>query len=49
MQTYEHTCDPLENVRIMQVIVDIMAQRPRFNTDASLYNESYEAEIKVLD
>jgi len=41
MEAYEHTCEPLENVRILQIIVDIMAQRPRLNVDSSMYVESY--------
>lgn len=31
------------------MIVDLMSARPRLNMDASLYNDSYESEIKLLD
>lgn len=30
------------------MIVDVMAQRPRLNTEASLYKDSYAAETLVL-
>ena len=33
----------------MQMIVDVMAQRPRLNMDASMYSDSYDSEIKVLE
>ena len=48
MQAYEHIYDPLESTRTLQAIVDIMAQRPRVNTDASLYVDSYEIETKII-
>lgn len=48
LESYEHVYDPLESVRCLQMIVDLMAQRPRLNTEASLYTDSYEAETKVM-
>ena len=30
------------------MIVDVMAQRPRINMEASLYTDSYEAETRLL-
>ena len=48
LQVYEHTCDPLESVRLLQIIVDTMALRPRINLDATYFRDSYAAEIKVL-
>ena len=47
-ESYEHIYDPLESVRCLQMIVDIMAQRPRLNMEASFYQDSYDSEIKVL-
>ena len=48
LESYEHIYDPLESVRSLQMIVDVMAQRPRINMEASLYTDSYEAEIRLL-
>ena len=48
LSVYEHTCDPLESIRVLQIIVDTMALRPRINLDASYFKDSYVAEIKVL-
>jgi hypothetical protein len=48
LETYEHTTDPLESVRILQMIVDVMAHRPRLNMDASMYTESYDSETALL-
>jgi hypothetical protein len=48
LQVYEHTCDPLESVRLLQIVVDTMALRPRINLDATYFRDSYAAEIKVL-
>ena len=31
MKAFEHITDPLEHVRTLQMVVDIMAQRPRIN------------------
>lgn len=48
LEAYEHTCDPLESVRILQVIVDTMAVRPRVNLDATYFRDSYSEEISVI-
>ena len=49
LETYEHTFDPLESVRILQHIVDTMAVRPRLNMEATFYTEAYEGEIELLE
>ena len=49
LESYEHIYDPLESVRCLQMIVDTMAQRPRINTEASFYTDSYESECLLLD
>ena len=48
MEVYEHTCDPLESVRVLQIIADTMALRPRVNLDATYFRDSYTSEIEVL-
>jgi hypothetical protein len=48
MEVYEHTVDPLECMRILQMIVDVCVQRPRLNMDASMYCESYMAEQMAM-
>lgn len=48
IECYEHTCDPLEQVRVIQIIVDLMAQRPRLNLEATYFKDSYQSEIEVL-
>ena len=47
LEAYEHTCDPLESVRLLQVIVDTMAVRPRVNLEATYFRDSYSEEIAV--
>jgi hypothetical protein len=37
MEVYEHTYDPLEAVRVLQIIADSMAIRPRINLDATYF------------
>jgi hypothetical protein len=49
MECYEHICDPLEQQRIMQVITDIMARRPRIDLHAGYFRDSYTAENECLD
>lgn len=44
LQIYENTCDPLECVRMIQIISDVMAVRPRINLDATYFNDSYKLE-----
>ena len=41
MEVYEHTYDPLESVRVLQIIADTMAIRPRVNLDATYFQDSY--------
>ena len=40
MEAYEHTCDMLEQQRLVQIIADFMAKRPRLNTDATHFIDS---------
>ncbi len=49
MEIYEHSYDPLESMRILQIIADIIVARPRLNMEASMYCESYQAETEVLN
>ena len=49
MEAYEHICDPLESMRVLQMIVDLIAERPRLNTEASMYTESYDSEIMLMN
>ena len=48
LEVYEHIYDPLESVRCLQMIVDTMAHRPRINMEASMYNDSYDCETKLM-
>jgi len=48
LEVYEHSCDPLESVRVLQIIVDTMAIRPRVNLEATYFRDCYTAEIEVL-
>jgi len=49
MQAYGHIYDPLESMRILQIIVDLISERPRLNLEATIFTESYESEIKLLN
>ena len=49
MEIYEHSYDPLESMRILQTIADIIVARPRLNMEASMYCESYQAETEVMN
>ena len=49
MEAYEHIYDPLESMRVLQMIVDLIAERPRLNLEATMYSESYESEIQLLN
>jgi len=49
MECYEHITDPLEQQKLMQVITDIMARRPRLNLNANYFLDAYDAEIQCLD
>ena len=48
IDVYENTCDPLESVRLIQMISDTMAVRPRINIEANYFKDSYESETEVL-
>ena len=49
MDALEHSCDIICQQRLMQIIVDIMAWRPRLDLQRSWYfRQSYDAEIKYL-
>ena len=49
LECYEHTCDVLELQRIVQIIVDLMARRPRMNLAANHFRDSYRAETEVFE
>lgn len=46
MECYEHLSDILEQQRIIQVIIDEMAKRPRLNLKANHFKDSYIAEVQ---
>ena len=48
LEAYEHTCDNLEQARLVQIIVDIMGQRPRLNLECPYFKDSYKNEIDIL-
>ena len=48
LEVYEHTCDPLESVRVLQEIADTLAVRPRVNLDATYFKDSYRSETAVI-
>ena len=48
LECYEHTSDILEQQRLIQMIVDEMAKRPRLNLSGSHFHDSYLAEIECL-
>ena len=49
LECLEHTCDVLEQQRIIQIIIDLMAKRPRINLAANHFKDSYKAEIEAFD
>ena len=49
MECYEHTCDTLEQQRLIQILIDLMAKRPRMNFAANHFKDSYRAEIHALE
>ena len=49
MEVYEHTYDIVEQQRLLQIIVDIMAKRPRLNVDSTHFIDSYKSDIKYID
>ena len=48
LEAYEHTLDPIELIRIVSVIADLMVQRPRLNVEGSYFIDTYRSEIEVL-
>jgi hypothetical protein len=48
MECYEHVTDPVEQQKLMQIVTDIMARRPRLNLNANYFVDAYDAEIKCL-
>lgn len=48
MECYEHISDPLEQQRVMQIVTDLMARRPRLNLDANYFVDAYDSEITCL-
>lgn len=48
LEAYEHCVDPLELLRLSQVIADIMALRPRLNAEGSYFVDCYRNEIECL-
>ena len=49
MECYEHACDSLEQQRLIQIIIDLMAKRPRMNFAATHFKDSYRAEIDAFN
>ena len=49
MECYDHTCDSLEQQRLIQIVVDLLAKRPRMNLAANHFKDSYRAEIDALE
>lgn len=49
MEAYEHIVDPLEQQRFIQLITNVMAERPRLNLDSNSFEDSYKLEFDILD
>lgn len=49
MEAYEHITDPVEQQRFIQMVTDLMAERPRLNLDSCSFEDSYKLELHVLD
>ena len=49
LKAYEHLCDPLEALRLLQIIVDTIASRPRLNLNATYFLDSYKCESDLLE
>ena len=47
MECYAHTCDGLEQQRLIQIVVDLMAKRPRINFQANHFRDSYRTECEL--
>lgn len=48
LECYEHISNPLEQQKVMQIITDQMARRPRLDLEGSYFGDSYDAEITCL-
>lgn len=48
LECFEHSSDILEQQRLIQVIVDEMAKRPRINLSSTYFKDSYLTEIACL-
>jgi|LauGreDrversion4_2_1035121.scaffolds.fasta_scaffold119299_5 hypothetical protein len=49
LEAYEHICDPLEQQRMMQIMTDLMAQRPRIDyCHSGYFSESYKADTACM-
>ncbi|CDW82479.1 UNKNOWN [Stylonychia lemnae] len=46
LECFEHTTDTLEQQRMVQVIIDLMALRPKLNLNGLHFKDSYRAEIE---
>ncbi len=49
LEAFEHTCDSLDQQRLIQIIVDLMARRPRINLEGNHFRDSYRAEFECLE
>ncbi len=49
LECFEHVTDVLEQQRLIQIIVNLLAQRPRLNMNATHFEDSYRAEIDCLE
>ena len=49
LECYEHMSDTLEQQQLIQVIVDLMARRPRINFEANHFKDSYDIECKLFE
>ena len=48
MEGYEHCVDLNEQQRFIQIVVDLMARRPRLNFQSTYFVDAYKAEVECL-
>jgi hypothetical protein len=48
MECYEHITDPVEQQKLMQIITNTMARRPRLNLNANYFRDAYLSEITCI-
>ena len=48
LECLEHITDLLQQQRMIQIIVDLMAGRPRLNLSSTHFKDSYTAEVELL-